>query len=101
MISNPQHNYSIWRSDFGVIGSLEDIHTINDWLRYHPTQYRKWRFTGRAATVLIVTTDETITRKEALKYASMIVSGSFAVCSFDLDRCEVTWKRIFPETPHY
>ena len=98
MINRPQSAMIIWRSDWGVIGQTVSIWEVHNKYRQ---QYRKWRFTGHTHECVVLTEDETITRKEALEYASMIVSGSFMVASFDLDRCEVTWKRIFPSTPAY
>ncbi len=96
-----QSGMIIWRSELGVIGQTVDIYETTRIHNRYREQFRKWRFCGQTHDCVVLTEDETITRKEALEYASMIVSGSFMIASFDLDRCEVTWKRIFPETPHH
>jgi len=101
MDNRPQSAMIIWRSSLGVIGEIVGIHEVARIHNKYRKQYRKWRFTGRTHECVVLTEDETITRKEALEYASVIVSGSFMVASFDLDRCEVTWKRIFSEPPHH
>ena len=99
MDNRPQSAMIIWRSTLGVIGQVVSIYELASIHNKYRKQYRKWRFTGTTHECVVLTEDDTVTRKEALEYASMVVSGSFMTASFDLDRCEVTWKRIFPTTP--
>ena len=89
----------IWRSELGVIGCQMAAHDMNNDLKRYPEQFRMWLLSGRTAVCRVMTEDDSVTRDEAITYAKAIVNGAFKVMSFDLDRCEVTWKRIYENTP--
>jgi hypothetical protein len=97
----PTFDLRIWKSELGVIGCQMAAHDMNQDLKRYPEQYRMWLLSGRTAVCRVMTDDEQITRDDAIAYARNIVNRTFTIMSFDLNRCEVTWKRIFPEPPPF
>ena len=100
-MSNQETMYlQIWKDSKGfVIGQKIDRTTFNVTMQKYSEQFRKWLLTGKTATCMVITDNIEINRSEAIQYCRSIVLGNYCIASFDLDRCEVTWKRVFGKPP--
>ena len=81
-MNNPFYYAEIWHSTPKlVVGSMVDLPTYQ---RYIKGGCRLFSFTGRIATVCIVTNDEDISRLQALDFATMFMRGTYVTITVDL-----------------
>jgi len=100
-IVKPMHNLYVWRSDWGVVGQQLEMAYINFLIRHSGDESNVFVFNGRSAICRVLALDSSITRGEALKFATHIIEGKFWIGNFNLDRCVVDWKRSIEQTPRH
>lgn len=90
-MSNPFYYAKLWHGGGNKITG--EIIAIEDYKELIHMGYKLWSFTGRAATVAIVTNDYFVTHAEALDFAIMFMKGSYVTISVDLAKLDA--KIIF------
>lgn len=81
-MNNPFYYANIWQGgDNKIVGEIIPLEHYQTLLKMG---YQLWSFTGRKATVCVVTNDRPVTRKLALDFATMFMKGSYVTISVDL-----------------
>jgi len=79
---NPFFYANIWHGgDNKIVGEIIPMSRYQQLIKMG---YTLWSFTGRKATVCVVTNDRQVTRLIALDFASMFMKGSYVTISVDL-----------------
>jgi hypothetical protein len=80
--NNPFYYAEVWHNTPNtLVGNILDLPTYTQYLK---SGAKLWSFTGRKATVCIVTTDILVTRLEALDFATMFMRGTYVTVTVDL-----------------
>jgi len=91
-MNNPFHYAIVWRGNSSnLVGAIIDIDEYKDLLK---KRYTLHSFTGRTATVCLISQDETITRNEKLNFAIMFMAGKYKTIHVDLNK--LTSKTTYP-----
>jgi hypothetical protein len=81
-MTNPFYYAKLWHGGGNKITG--EIIPLVDYQELLAMGYKLWSFTGRTATIAIVTNDYFVTRTEALDFAIMFMKGTYATISVDL-----------------
>ena len=91
-MNNPFHYAIVWRGNSSnLVGAIIDIDEYKDLLK---KRYTLHSFTGRTATVCLISQDESITRNEKLNFAIMFMAGKYKTIHVDLNK--LTSKTTYP-----
>ena len=81
-MNNPFYYANIWHGgNKKIVGEIIPLDHYQQLLKQ---RYTLWSFTGRTATVCIVTNDPQVTRLIALDFATMFMKGTYVTISVDL-----------------
>jgi len=82
MANTPFYYANVWHGGDGKI--VGEIIPLDHYQRLLKMGYKLWSFTGRTATVCIVTNDFPVTREIALDFAVMFMKGRYVTVNVDL-----------------
>jgi hypothetical protein len=81
-MTSPFYYAVVWRGKQDkILGTMLTIQEYQSDLKYGA---KLWSFTGRKATVCVVTFDNIITRETALDFAIMFMKGKYVTIAVDL-----------------
>lgn len=86
--NNPFYYAKLWHGGGNKITG--EIIPLADYSELLHMGYKLYSFTGRTATVCIVTNDYFVTRAEALDFAIMFMKGAYATITVDLAKLDAT-----------
>ena len=93
-MTNPFYYATVWRGMYAqVIGEIISLETYQKYLKEGQTLHS---FTGRQATVCVISADPTINRSMKLDFATMFMKGTYVTISVDLKNLTSTTTKGTP-----